>query len=87
MHWPESLNADQFMKLTESVDVITVDGVHSDETAKKFFSELKTLNTAVNQAVVDKEMKSSEYVKARRFITGLANEVRATEFGDVVLAK
>ena len=87
VHWPESLNADQFMKLTESVDAITVDGVNSDETAKKFFSELKTLNTAVNQAVVDKEMKSSEYAKARRFITGLANEVRATEFGDVVLDK
>ena len=87
IQWPEALRADQFTELTDSLDKTVAGGVDSDETAKQFFNELKTLNTAVNEAVVSKEIKSSNYAKARRFITGLANEVRATEYGDVVLAK
>ena len=87
VQWPEALRADQFAELTESLDTTIKGGVNSDKTAKQFFSELEALNTATNQLVVSKEMKSSEYAKARRFITGLANEVRATEYGDVVIAK
>jgi len=87
VQWPEALQADRFNELTKKVDAMVADGVNSDKSAKQFFSELGELNTMANQAVVSKEMKSSDYAKARRFITGLANEVRATEYGDVLFAE
>jgi len=87
VQWPEALQADRFSELTEKVDAIVAGGVNSNESANQFFSELGELNTAANQAAASKEMKSSDYAKARRFITGLANEVRATEYGDVVITK
>ena len=87
VQWPEALQADRFNELTKKVDAMVADGVNSDKSAKQFFSELGELNTMANQAVVSKEMKSSDYAKARRFVTGLANEVRATEYGDVLFAE
>ena len=87
VQWPEALRADQFTELTKSVDTTIAAGVNSDKTAKQFFSELEALNTAANQAAASKEIKSSDYAKARWFITGLANEVRATEHGDVLLTQ
>ena len=86
VQWPEALRDKQFAELTGNVDTTIAAGVNNDETAKQFFSELGELNTMVNQAAASKEIKSSDYAKARRFITGLANEVRATEFGDVLRA-
>ena len=82
VQWPEALQ--QFSELTESLDATVADGINSVESAKQFFTDLEKLNTAVNQAVVNREIEPSSYATARRFVTGLANEVRATDFGDVV---
>lgn len=87
VQWPEALLAEQFSELTESLNTTLADGVSDAESVEQFFGELKELNSALNQAAVDREIKSSNYAKARRFVTGLANEVRATDLGDVVLAK
>ena len=87
VQWPDALLTEQFTELTKAVDKITAEGINNSETAQQFFEELEKLNLAVNQSVINKEIKSSDFAKARRFITGLVNEVRATEFGDAVLAK
>ena len=86
VQWPEALRADQFNELTESLETILSDGISSKKSAKKFFGELGALNSALNQAAVNQEIKSSKYAKARRFVTGLANEVRATKYGDATRA-
>ena len=85
VQWPEALQAEQYSELTETLNATIEGGVTSAEAAEQLFGELKTLNTAVNQAAADREINSSEYAMARRFVTGLANEVRATDHADAVL--
>ena len=85
VQWPEALQAEQYSEMTETLNATIEGGVTSAETAEQLFGELKTLNTAVNQAAANREINSSEYATARRFVTGLANEVRATDHADAVL--
>lgn len=83
VEWPEVLQMELFAKLTEGIEMTISDGVRGTDSASKFFNELKELNTVVNQAAVNKTIDSSKYAAARRFVSGLANEVRATDLGDV----
>ena len=43
-----------------------------------FLGELQQLNQSLNVAAADGQVKIAEYARSRRFITGLANEVRAS---------
>ena len=83
VQWPDALGMGQFAELVEGLEATIANGVSNAETASQFFSELERLNTAVNQAAANREIDSSTYATARRFVTGLANEIRATDLGDL----
>lgn len=80
-NWPNALRSDDFGKLVQSLDqTIMNGGVDSQESAQEFLSELQALNVALNTSVTQGSVKANDFARARRFITGLANEVRSSDW-------
>ena len=78
--WPESLEGEEFESLVQRVDKAIKDrAITSEESAAQFLVDLGQLNSALNRVAAEGGVDISSYAKARRFITGLANEVRATD--------
>ena len=79
-NWPEVLQKEEFGALVQSVDKAIMDrAVNDTESATQFLNDLGQLNTALNAAAVSGQVDIKGYAQARRFITGLANEIRATD--------
>jgi hypothetical protein len=79
-NWPAALQTEDFGALVQSVDQAIMDRVVNDtESATQFLNDLGQLNTALNAAAVSGQVDIKGYAQARLFITGLANEVRATD--------
>lgn len=79
-NWPEVLQKEEFGALVQSVDKAIMDrSVNDTESATQFLNDLGQLNTALNAAAVSGQVDIKGYAQARRFITGLANEIRATD--------
>ena len=79
-NWPTSLQDSEFATLVASVDTAIRDrAVKDEESATQFLNDLGELNTALNRAAAGGRVNISNFAKARRFISGLANEVRATD--------
>lgn len=78
-HWPDLLQEKEFDALVEPVDKAIMErAVDDQESAIEFLDDLSELNSALNTAAVEGRVNITNFAKARRFITGLANEVRAT---------
>lgn len=79
-NWPAELQKQEFGALVQSVDKAIMDrAITNTESANQFLNELGQLNTALNTAAARGQVDITSYAKARRFITGLANEIRATD--------
>lgn len=80
-NWPEALRDKQFDSLVRKIDrAIMNQAIDNSETAAQFLNDLARLNTSLNTTAANGQVNISNYARARRFITGLANEIRATEF-------
>lgn len=78
-NWPKLFDAPHYQMLVTKIDSkITGNGITDSESAQEFLDELAELNQALNSAASNGEVGRTEFAKARRFITGLENEVRAT---------
>ncbi len=78
--WPSSLKKEEFGSLVETIDSAIMErAIASTESATEFLSNLGELNSALSTAAAEGRVDITNYAKARRFITGLANEVRATD--------
>ncbi len=78
-NWPKALQSEKFSAIVDTVDSAIMDNsITTDEAATAFLSDLDMLNSALNAAAVEGEVNVSNYARARRFITGLVNEIRAT---------
>ena len=78
--WPESLESDTFGELTNNLKVSLANGGITDaESAESFINDLGVLNRELNSVAARGEIPIKEYAKARRFVTGLANEIIASD--------
>jgi len=79
-HWPEGLETKQFEELVQKVDMSIMDSAIQDtESATLFLQDLNSLSNALNTVAASGEIDIRSYAKARRFITGLANEILVTD--------
>lgn len=79
-HWPEGFENEQFEELVQKVDMSIMESAIKDaESAALFLQDLNTLSTALNTIAASGEIDIRSYAKARRFITGLANEILVTD--------
>ena len=79
-HWPDALQASNYRTLVENLDqTIMTGGVTNKESAQKFLKELQTLNVALNTSAVQGNVSVTDFARARRFITGLANEIHSSD--------
>ena len=79
-HWPKALDGEQFEELVQKVDMSIMDSAIKDtESAKLFLQDLNTLNAALNTDAANGDIDIRSYAQARRFLTGLANEILVTD--------
>ena len=79
-HWPDVLRSEDFYEPVQSLDqMISEGGIDSSESAQKFLEDLNSLNIALNIAAVEGKVDANDFAIARRFITGLANEVHSSD--------
>ena len=79
-NWPEVFKSPDFEPFVmELDDQIMNGGVDDAESAEKFLNQLSELNYALNSAAVNGDVASVDYARARRFVSGLANEIRASD--------
>jgi hypothetical protein len=77
--WPESLKQQEFAPLVQSINSsIENNAVMTKDQAIQFLRELQDLNQSLNVAAAGGELEIADFANSRRFITGLANEVRAS---------
>lgn len=77
--WPKLLRTREFREQVVRIDSAIMDGrIDTSESAGQFLSDLNRLNQRLNTAALRNGLSVGEFARARRFITGLANEVRAT---------
>jgi len=78
-NWPKVLDDSDYSELTGAIDSqITNGGVTTSEEAKEFLAKLTEINNLLGRAAVAGDVGSRDYARAKRFISGLANEVNAT---------
>ena len=78
--WPSALKKEEFGTLVETIDSAIMErAIASTESATEFLTNLGELNSALSTAAAEGRVDITSYAKARRFITGLANETRATD--------
>lgn len=78
-NWPKALRTSEFSSKVLVLDKTIMESRITDtETATLFLGELSTLNSALNTAAANGSLKIADYANARRFITGLANEIQAS---------
>ncbi len=78
--WPSALKKEEFGTLVETIDSAIMErAIASTESATEFLTNLGELNSALSTAAAEGRVDITSYAKARRFITGLANEIRATD--------
>ena len=79
-HWPDALKDGGYDKLVANLDQTIMDGgVKSKESAQEFLKNLQALNLALNTSAAQGNVSSTDFARARRFITGLANEIHSSD--------
>lgn len=77
--WPAALTKEGFEMPVQMLETVMFSSRISDaETAKEFLDELTKLNYSLNLSAARGEVGRRDFAKARRFITGLANEVHSS---------
>ncbi|MEM9944183.1 MAG: hypothetical protein AAF939_21685 [Planctomycetota bacterium] len=78
-NWPTALQKDEFAETVKGIDMSIMDSEIKDKaTAEAFLVKLNQLNLELNELAAAGGLDSQQFAKARRFITGLANEVHAS---------
>jgi len=78
-NWPELLESNTFSELTDNLKVnLANGGITDSESAEGFINDLGVLNRELNSVAARGEIPIKEYAKSRRFVTGLANEIIAS---------
>jgi len=77
-NWPELLQGSEFQAQVADIDAAILNGITDAKAAEQFLSDLNKLNTGLNTIAIREKLSITTYAKARRFISGLANEVRAS---------
>ncbi len=78
-NWPRALRSEKFSAMVKILDSAIMEGSVTDsESANEFLNDLEMLNAVLNTAAIRGEVSAKDYARAKRFVTGLANEVRAT---------
>jgi hypothetical protein len=78
-NWPELLQHQEFDALVQSINSsIQNNAIMTKDQASQFLGELQQLNQSLNVAAAGGQVKIADYARSRRFISGLANEVRAS---------
>ena len=77
-NWPKLFKSQNFKQYASQIDLQITGGLDDTESAKEFLNTLMKLNSVLNSAAFNGKVASVDYARARRFVTGLANEVRAT---------
>ena len=78
-NWPKFFDDPAFQTLVKNIDSkIANNGIVDSESAQEFLDELAELNQSLNAAASSGEIGLNEFAKARRFVSGLGNEIRAT---------
>jgi len=78
--WPKALRSPEFKVLVDHLnDSITNNAISTKVEAEQFLADLKTLNQSLNSVAASGRINIKDYSRSRRFITGLANEVRASD--------
>lgn len=78
-NWPKFFDDPAYQPLVAKVDSkITSNEIVDSESAQDFLNELSELNQALNAAATSGDVGLTEFARARRFVTGLGNEVLAT---------
>lgn len=74
IQWPKSLDDAAHAESKKAVQQL----LQSDEaTTEQFRIALTSLGTQLGQRVIDGEIKSNDYARGKRFLTGLAHEINA----------
>lgn len=77
-NWPSALRSEDLEALVQPIDeTIMGGGIHTKEQARKFLNDLEALNFALNNFAIRGSLNATEFAQARRFITGLANEIQS----------
>ncbi len=80
LSWPSLLQREEFASQVKSIDEAILDKtLTTEEAASEFLGDLGALNESLNRSVINDKASLIEFAKARRFITGLANELRASD--------
>ena len=80
LNWPSIFKSEDFSEVTDELDSqITEGGLSTSEEAEEFLTKLMEVNSQLGEAAVAGDIKSTNYARAKRFITGLANEVKASD--------
>ena len=83
-NWPKALQSEAFAETISKIDSqMSQSEIKDDKSAKKFLGDLAKLNQSLNSAAASGNLNVTNYIKARQFITGLANEIRASNVLDV----
>lgn len=77
--WPKFFEDSAYQPMVTKINSkIMENGIVDSESAEEFLGELAELDQALNAAASKGEVGRTEFARARRFVTGLGNEVRAT---------
>lgn len=77
--WPSALRKQQFGIAVGTIDAaIRNNAIMTKEEAEQFLADLQTLNQSLNSVAASGRLGIKDYAVSRQFITGLANEVRAS---------
>jgi hypothetical protein len=78
--WPEALQLEDFAPIVSRLDEQIMDEqITDEESAKQFLNDLGKLNQSLNSAAAKGMLNARMYGEARHFITGLANEIHASD--------
>ena len=78
-NWPKFFEDPAYQPLVTKINSkIMENEIVDSESAQEFVGELAKLHQALNAAATNGEVGRTEFARARRFVTGLGNEVRAT---------
>jgi hypothetical protein len=79
-NWPMILKTNSFSSIVTKLETQIMSGnIRDTASAEDFLATLSQLNFALNSAAANRDVKAIEYAEARRFVSGLANEIRASD--------
>lgn len=78
-NWPTALLNPEFETQVKIIDAkIMAMSIRDAESAGELLNDLNQLNTELNIAAANGDIGSTQFARSRRFITGLANEIRSS---------